>query len=83
MSVVDEQCAGKSRLHDESISRIEIEDHQLGATPAADYRRILEAFRERAGIDLAQNVALSNRDLPYLPPANRAVEIARDRLGLR
>jgi len=83
MSVVYEQRAGKSRLHDQSISGVEIENHQLCPSPTADYRRVPEAFRERARIHLAQNVALANRYLRDFPPANRAVQIARDRLSLR
>jgi hypothetical protein len=83
MSVVDEQRAGESRLNDESIASVEVENNELGASPAADYRSILYTFRQRARIHFTQNVALSNRDLRDLPSANRAVEIARDRLGLR
>jgi len=83
ISVVDKKRAGEARLYDQAIASVEIDDNQLGSTPAADDRCIVQPLRQRARIHFAQDVALPNGDLLYLPPADGAVEIAGNRLRLR
>src|SRR4051812_12909948 len=81
--IVDEKRAGESRLHDESVAGVEIEHYELGPAPAPDDRCVLNSFCEGARIHLAQYVALPNGNFFYRSPADRAVQIARDGLGLR
>src|SRR3954468_14816341 len=82
-AVVDEQRAGEARLYDQAITGVEVDHHQLCPAPAAEDRRVVKPFGKSAWSDSAQHVTLPNRDFFYLSPANRAVEIARDRLRLR
>lgn len=81
--VVDQQRPGKARLYDEAIAGVEVDDYQLGATPAANDFGVTESRSQRAWSDFAEDVALPNGDFPYCPTADRAVQIARDRLRLR
>src|SRR5438045_7073448 len=83
MSVIYEKRTGEPRLHDDTISALEIDHHQLCPSPAAEDRRVLQPFCEGARTCFAQHIALPNGDLLYLSPADRAVQIARDRLRFR
>src|SRR4051794_32245847 len=83
ISIVDEKSPGESGLHDESIAGVQIQDYQLRPAPASDYCRVLKSLREQARAYFAQHVTLPNGNLFYRSPANRAVEIAGDRLRLR
>src|SRR5437763_579473 len=83
MSVIYEKRAGEARLHDDAISGLEVDHHQLCPSPAAQDSRVLQPFCEGARTYLAQHIALPNGDLLYLSPADRAVQIARDRLRFR
>jgi hypothetical protein len=82
-ALVNEQSAGKARLYDETITGIEIDHDKFGAPPAAEDRGVAKPCAQRARRYFAQNVSLPNGDFRDLPSANRAVEVARDRLGLR
>jgi hypothetical protein len=82
-AVVDEQSAGEARLYDNSIAAVEVDHYQLGAAPAFDNRSLTEPPGKRARADFAQYVGFANRDFLDSSSADRAVEIARDRLGLR
>src|SRR6266550_79506 len=82
ISVVDQKCPCEARLYDEAIAGVEVDDYELGATPAANDLGVTEPRRQRSWRDFAQDVALSNGDFPDCPTANRAVQIARDRLCL-
>src|ERR1700730_14123192 len=81
--VVDQQSAREARLYHDPITRVEINHHQLCPAPAAKDRGISQPLRDRASSHLAQHIGFANRNLFYLPSADRAVEILRDRLGLR
>src|SRR6476469_3132370 len=83
IAVVDEQGPGESGLYDKAIAGVEIDHHQLGATPAAENGGVANPSTERARADLTQNVGLAHRHLFYFAPADRAVQIARDRLRFR
>src|SRR3954463_26190 len=83
MPVVDEESACESRLHDEPVTAVEIDHHQLGASPAAHDGRVADSSGERAGTHLAQHVGFAHRHFLNFPPTDRTVEIARDGLGLR
>src|SRR4051812_21538667 len=81
--VVDQQSAGEPRLYDDSVAGVEIDHHQLGAAPAAGDPSVAQPSRQRTRADFAQDVRLANGNLRDFATADRAVEIARDRLGLR
>src|SRR3954469_22084301 len=57
---VDEQGAGEPRLNDDSITRREIEDDELSATPAALDDRVARAARQLAGRHLAKHIGFAD-----------------------
>src|SRR3954467_8868646 len=81
--IVDEKRAGESRLHDESVAGVEIEHYELRTAPAPDDRCVLNSACGGARVPLAEHGALPNETVFYRSPAERAVESARDGLGLR
>src|SRR3954468_14554273 len=81
--VVDQQSAGEPRLYDDPVAGVEIDHHQLGASPAANDRCAAHPSRQRTRANFAQDVRLANGNLRDFATADRAIEIARDRLGLR
>ena len=83
VSVVYQQRPCEARLYHEAIAGVEVDDYELCPPPAANDLGVTEARSQRAWSDFAQDVALSNGDFPDCPTANRAVQIARDRLCLR
>src|SRR6266516_2103265 len=83
ISGVDQERAGKSRLHDDSVAGVEIDHHELGASPAAEDRRAAQSACNGAGTHFAQHIGFPDGDASYLLPADRAVQIARDRFRLR
>ena len=82
-AVVDQERAREARLYDDSVAGVEIDHHELGPAPAAEDRGVVQPLRDRARTHFAQHIGFANGNLFYLPPADRAVEIPRDRLGLR
>src|SRR5438034_3111828 len=83
ISRVDQERSGESRLYDDPVAGVEIDNYELGASPAAENRRAAQPPCNGARTHFPQHIGFSDRDSSYLLPANRAVEIAPDRLCLR
>src|SRR6266516_1971003 len=83
ISGVDQERTGESRLYDDSVAGVEIDHYELGASPAAENRRAAQPACYGARTDFPQHIGFADRDASYLLPADRAVQIARDRFRLR
>src|SRR4051812_40838365 len=55
-AVVDKERACEARLYDEAIIRVEVDDDELRAPPAAEDRRVLEPSRQRPRRDAPKDV---------------------------
>ena len=83
ISRVDEQRAGEAWLDNHAIAGGEIEDDELGASPTAIDCCACGTACEGTRRDLAKYVGFGDAD-PRDPCApDRAIQISRDRFGLR
>jgi hypothetical protein len=80
---VDQQRAGKAGLHDESVARGEIEHNKLCAAPRARDGRARHSANELSSRSLAQDIGFGDPRACDRATAQRRVEVAGDRLGLR
>src|SRR5689334_24059784 len=56
LAVVDQQCAGESWLHDDSVAGVQIEYDKFRTPPAAHDRRPAQTARERTRAHLTKYV---------------------------
>jgi hypothetical protein len=80
---VNQHGSGKSRLNHQRVPGGEIENDEFSAPPGAQNSRSGYSIGERTGADLAQHVGVTHTNADNRAPGHRAVEIPRDRLGLR
>ena len=81
--VVDQQGSGEARLHYDPIAGRQVYHDELRAAPDSFDRRPDPASPELSRIDFAEDVRMTDLDTLDDRPADGAVEIPRDRLGLR
>lgn len=82
-SIIDQQGAGEPRLHHDPIASRQVEHDQLGAPPGSFDRRSDRASPEPSRVDFAEDVRVTDLDPFDDRSADGAVEVPRDRLGLR
>src|SRR5436309_8493776 len=71
VAVVNQKRAGKSWLHYESVAAVEIDDHELRASPAAHDLSAAQALIQGARSHLPQHILLAHGDLLDFSPADR------------
>jgi hypothetical protein len=79
---VDQQCAGESRLHQQTVARRKLDDDEFRTSPAVADHSPGQATRQLVGSDLAEHIWARDADGDDSLPRKLAIEVASDRLSL-
>src|SRR5690349_15695136 len=80
---VDEQRAGESRLHHETIARRQVDHNELCSSPGSRDASADDACSQCSGPDLAEDVAAADVNGDDRASRDLAIEVAGNGLGLR